>query len=170
MNFLRRSLFCNIAMNNKYVTHCGLVTPYAAVQLVDWHLKGKITLLCFAKQGASESTEFDNTSSFIISTYYVIGKFLMCVQFTEIIIDGKIIECNTRWVYHYTGKLSWWRHQMETFSAFLALCARNSPVTGEFPAQRPVTRSFASFFDLRLNKQLSKQPWGWWFETPPWPL
>ena len=41
---------------------------------------------------------------------------------------------------------------------------------GEFPTQRPVTRSFDVFIDLRLNKQLSKQPWGWWFETPPWSL
>ena len=41
---------------------------------------------------------------------------------------------------------------------------------GEFPAQRPVTRSFDVFFDLRLNKRLSKQPWGWWFESPPWSL
>ena len=61
--------------------------------------------------------------------------------------------------------LPWWRHQMETFSALLSLCAGNSPVTGEFPA-RPVTRSFDVFFDLRLNKLLSKQSWGWWFETP----
>ena len=60
----------------------------------------------------------------------------------------------------------WWRHPMEIFSALLALCAGNSPVTGEFPSQRPVTRSFDVFFDLRLNKQLSKQSWGWWFETP----
>ena len=37
------------------------------------------------------------------------------------------------------------------------LCAGNSPVTGEFPAQRPVTRRFDVFFDLRLNKRLSKQ-------------
>ena len=37
---------------------------------------------------------------------------------------------------------TWWRHQMETFSALLAICAGNSPVTGEFPAQRPVTQSF----------------------------
>ena len=37
---------------------------------------------------------------------------------------------------------------------------------GEFPTQRPVTRSFVVFFDLRLNKRLSKQPRGWWFETP----
>ena len=52
--------------------------------------------------------------------------------------------------------LSWWRHQMETFSALLALCVGNSPATGEFPTQRPVTRSFDDFFDLRLNKQLCK--------------
>ena len=56
---------------------------------------------------------------------------------------------------------------METFSGLLALCAGNSPVVGEFPAQRPVTRSFDIFFDLRLNKRLSKQSWGWWSETPP---
>ena len=36
----------------------------------------------------------------------------------------------------------------------------------EFPAHRPVTRSFGVFIDLRLNKRLSKQSWGWWFETP----
>ena len=50
------------------------------------------------------------------------------------------------------------------------LCAGNSPVPGEFPAQRPVTRSFDVFFDLRLNKRLSKQSWGWWFETPSCPI
>ena len=66
-------------------------------------------------------------------------------------------------VHSYT---TWWRHQMETFSALLAICAGNSPVTGEFPTQRPVTRGFDAFFDLRLNKRLSKQSWGWWFETP----
>ena len=57
----------------------------------------------------------------------------------------------------------WWRHQIETFSTWLAICAGNSPVPGDFPAQRPVTRSVS--FDLRLNKRLSKQSWGWWFET-----
>ena len=41
---------------------------------------------------------------------------------------------------------------------------------GEFPTQRPVTRSFDVFFHRRLNKQLSRQPRGWWFETPPWSL
>ena len=65
---------------------------------------------------------------------------------------------------------SWWRHPMETFSALLAICAGNSPVPGEFPTPRQVTRSFDVFFDLRQNKMLSKQWWGWWFETPSCPL
>ena len=46
---------------------------------------------------------------------------------------------------------------METFSALLAICVGNSPVPGEFPAQRPVTQSFDVFFYLRLNIRLSKQ-------------
>ena len=58
--------------------------------------------------------------------------------------------------------LPWWRHLMETFSALL--------VPGEFPTQWPVTRRFDVFFDLLLNKRLSKQPRGWWFETPSWSL
>ena len=67
-------------------------------------------------------------------------------------------------------KTVWWRHQMEILSALLAICAGNSPVPGEFPAQRPVTRSFDVFFDLYPNKRLCKQAWGWWFETPSCPL
>ena len=47
------------------------------------------------------------------------------------------------------ASFTWWRHQMETFSALLALSAGNSPVAGEFPAQRPVTRNFDVLFDLR---------------------
>ena len=65
---------------------------------------------------------------------------------------------------------SWWRYQMETFSALLDICAGNSPVPGEFPTQRPVTRSFDVYFDLRPNKRVSKQLWGWWFETQSHPL
>ena len=65
---------------------------------------------------------------------------------------------------------TWWRHQMETFSALLAICARNSPETGEFSAQRPVTRSLDVFFDVRLIKRLSKHSRGWWFETLSHPL
>ena len=61
--------------------------------------------------------------------------------------------------------MTWWRHQMETFSALLSICAGNSPVPGEFPTQRPVTRSFDIYFHLRPDTRLSKQSRGWWFET-----
>ena len=51
-------------------------------------------------------------------------------------------------------------------SVLLALCLQNSPVTGEFASQRPVAQSFDVFFDLLLNKRLSKQSRHQWFETP----
>ena len=60
---------------------------------------------------------------------------------------------------------AWWRHQLEAFSALLALCAGHSPITGEFIAQSQWRGTLISFY-LRLNKRLRKQSWGWWFETP----
>ena len=80
-------------------------------------------------------------------------------------LHSYIIWCHFRPVY-----ITWWRHEMENFSALLVICAGNSLVPGEFPAQRPVTRSFDVFFDLRPNKRLSKHWWGWWFGTPSRPL
>ena len=62
--------------------------------------------------------------------------------------------------------ISWWRHRMKTFSALLALREGNPPVIGRFLSQRPVTRSFDIFFDLQLDKRLSKQRRHRWFETP----
>ena len=55
---------------------------------------------------------------------------------------------------------------MESFSALLAFCTGNSLVNGEFPPQRQAKRNFDIFFDLRLNKRVSTQSWGWGFETP----
>ena len=80
----------------------------------------------------------------------------------------KITRCLTSFILR--SYKAWWRHQMETFSALLAISAENSPVPGEVPTQRSVTRSFDVFFDLRLNKRWSKQSWGWWFETLSRPL
>ena len=71
-----------------------------------------------------------------------------------------------RFVHIPPTKFSWWRHPMETFSALLALCVGNSTVTGEFLSQRPVMQDFGVFFNLRVNKRLSKQTKRWWFETP----
>ena len=71
---------------------------------------------------------------------------------------------------HARNDILWWLHQLKTLSALLTICVGNSPVTGEFPTQRPVTRSFDVFFDRRLNKRLGKQSWGWWFEALSRPL
>ena len=80
----------------------------------------------------------------------------------------------------FVGGMNWhyYRNEPEfmmtssngNISALLAICAGNSPVPGEFTTKRPVTLSFDVFFDLRLSKRLSKQWWGWWFETLSCPL
>ena len=99
----------------------------------------------------------------------------LCVVRKTIVTDNSSSLLHEH-VYTFSGVIelnsgeSWWRHQIETFSALLALCAGNSPVTSEFLAQRPVTQSFDVFFDLRLNEPLSKQSLGWWFEMPSHPL
>ena len=130
------------------------------------------------------SNEFDVSSDKIERVVYkVCLKSMMCLQlrrvrlFTIIYCEQLVFEfrlynsfgnrlavltVNSSWIVGH----AWWRHQMGTLSVLLALCTGNSPVTGEFPSQRPVTRSVKVFFDLRLNKRFSKQSWGWWFETP----
>ena len=60
----------------------------------------------------------------------------------------------------------WWLHQMETFLVLLALYAGNWPVAGEFPHKGQWRGALMFYFDLRLNKGLIKQLWGWWLETP----
>ena len=76
---------------------------------------------------------------------------LACVDWSHRIAS---VECE--WGLHShlppIAVFSWWRHQMETFSTFLALCAGNSPVTGEFPSQRASNGGFGVFFDVILNK------------------
>ena len=112
------------------------------------------------------------TSAYYIKAWQTPGDFnIVGFIITPFIIAGYGIQwmsckgksCCLRKLYWTESGFSWWRHQMETSSALLAICAGNSQVTGEFPTQRPVTQSFDVFFDLCLNKQ-SKQRWGWWFE------
>ena len=103
---------------------------------------------------------------------YIFGLNTDVVKTTKISVNFVVLPgsstlytIRTRWLF-----VIWMMtHQMET-SALLAMCAANSPVPGEFPTQRPVTRTFDVFFDLRLNKRLSKQCRGWWFETLSCPL
>ena len=61
--------------------------------------------------------------------------------------------------------ITWWSHQMEPFSALLALCEGNTPVTGGLPSEKPVTRSLDVFFAPRLIKRFSKQSRRRWFDT-----
>ena len=70
------------------------------------------------------------------------------------------------------SKMLWYHDDVENGNLFhvIGLFAGNSPATGEFSAQRPVTPSFDVFYDLRLNKRLSKQSWSWWLERPSRPL
>ena len=120
--------------------------------------------------------------------WFIVVRSVPCSSIIRVIRTIRTVVSHTsmypweNWYNHTTTKapidvyygiyyeITWWRHQMETFSALLAICAGNSPVPGEFPTQRPVTRSFDVFFDLRLNKRLSKQSWDWWFETLSRPL
>ena len=103
------------------------------------------------------------------------------VNVTDASIHTQLFICNLIWEFPECGicisiirntiqttnsvATTWLRHQMEAFSALLTICAGNSPVTGEFPAQRPLTRSFDVFFDMLLNKRLSKQSRRRWLET-----
>ena len=105
---------------------------------------------------------FFSSHDWSINSLLIIRLFVPCYIRTCHVTSGRIYI--TAWYFPL------WGHRMETFSTLLVICAGNSPVTSEFPAQRPVARSFSVFFDLHLNKRLSKQLWGWWFETPSGPL
>ena len=117
----------------------------------------------------------------LICPFWILGcwnLYISYILFIEKLLFDKLVTlgyillpqiriCINDWIRCYLWLkfiVSWWRHEMETFSALLAICAGNSPVTGEFPAQRPVTRTFDVIFDLRVNGRLS-QSWGWWFVT-----
>ena len=113
---------------------------------------------------------------FIFFSFLLCGRpsFLCCLLFLLGICKWLLPPVFLRWslrqfapLYHFWSLFTRRRHQMETFPAFLALCAGNSPSPVNSPHKRPVTRSFDIFLHLRLNNQLSKQSWGWWFETPP---
>ena len=103
------------------------------------------------------------SQSFAVSAVYYIDKSL-CVG--QVMANERPLKNTIDSLLLIIPTCSWWRHQMETVSALLAFCAGNSPVTGEFPAQRPVTRSFDVFFDLRLDQQLTKQWRDRWLEIP----
>ena len=88
-----------------------------------------------------------------------------------------IYSCKTISLPHsviYLGRLNFANFMMTSSNGNI-FCVTGH-LFGEFTghrwilAQRPVTRSFDVFCDLRLNKRLSKQSWCWWFGTQSRPL
>ena len=87
------------------------------------------------------------------------------------------------WMQIFVTREAIWQWFLRVISSLLMMTSSNGNIfrvtgplcgeftgPGEFPAQRPVTRSFDVFFVLHPNTRLSKQPWGWWFETLSWSL
>ena len=104
--------------------------------------------------------------SCITGSNVIIVGILLAFLTNFFAVHGALSFCQWVNMVAWDVRGSWWCHGIEPFSALLALCAGNSPVTGEFPSQRPVTQNFYVFSDLRPNKPLSKQSTHWWFETP----
>ena len=108
-----------------------------------------------------------STLGAVVSTFVLLcllsvdGSNLACVER----IDPRVTECG---IWNWTSSMMTSSNR-SIFRVTGPLCGEFTG-PGEFPTQRPVTRSFDVFFDLRLNKRWSKQPWGWWFETPSWSL
>ena len=135
----------------------------------------------------------DKTFEVIFSRKFSIGKrwygnivlvynsnTLFCSKFIKLLMISNMLSL-IRW-HNYNDRQNTARYH-NTFESLTMMTSSNGNISrvtgplcgeftgpGEFPTQRPVTRSFVVFFDLRLNKPLSKQPWGWWFETPSWSL
>ena len=145
----------------RYFSWCVLISTDICYVFIIWTERTHPTVMIMSErcQNVVKTTFWHNIDAiFFIKLNVRRGRFCFLIKgywWTQV---------------EHTCILSWWRHQINTFSALLAICAGNSSVPGEFPTQRPVTRSFDVFFDLRLNKRLSKQPWAWWFETPSWSL
>ena len=101
----------------------------------------------------------------VLKKHKIIYQHLISVVYNKMALVSFYVEYKDPFIQH---GCSWSNHddviKRKHFPRLLAICAGNSLASGEFPAQRPVTRSFDVFF-LCLNKRLRKQSWGWWFET-----
>ena len=73
-----------------------------------------------------------------------------------------IIRCHV-WIPYVEHRFKWQTYYLQ-IGCVVGDQENNGFIHGEFPSQRPMTRGFDVFFNLRLNKRLSKQSWGWWFE------
>ena len=105
------------------------------------------------------------------SPKYRISKWTLNIVCLASVETGSVWDTNvSRFISHIIWR--WhddvikWRHfpRYWPFVRGIHRSPVNSPHKGQWRG------AFDVFFDLRLNKRLSKQPWGWWFETPTHPL
>ena len=148
---------------------------------VIYHKEFKAEKKTFGARPVFENQWSESSTKFLAPLYILVQQSVLVFACWAVVTRATFPTSTTGSHYSQTittviGQLlatrhaTWWRHHMETFSALLAICVGNLPVTGEFPAQRPMTRSFGVFLDLRLYQRLSKQSLGWWFEMPSHPL
>ena len=95
------------------------------------------------------------------STFYHVGVAIVVFVSLSCYIDIVLNRVALYLSYNIHDDVIKWKH-FPRYWPFV----REFTGLGEFPSQRPVTRSFDVSFDLRLNTRLCKQSWGWWFETP----
>ena len=127
----------------------GLALNMATSHYLNICWPSSLTHICGIRRRRVDTSDTSDTGFLINMTFYT----KLCRQHR---CASHILPMMTSWngnIFHVTG-----------------LCGGNSPVTGEFPAKKPVMRSFDVFFDLRLYKWLSKQWRGWWFKAPSCPL
>ena len=147
LNFPRYSNLSSLSRYNRQI-HIQICSFYLTDNLV----LAKIWLRvrpCCTSYFCRTSLEIAIFQHYLVTTFEYSHQFILFPSWMG-------LDCTPNlWVHHRKQKQedvlqrrrSWWRHQMQIFSALLAICAGNSPVTGEFPAQKPVTRSFDVFFD-----------------------
>ena len=120
---------------------------YSAASLALWKNTTRGVILTAKRKATTTKTKIKHCKAQMVCM--ILGIYRICTTMVP--------EKNSD-----SFQTSRWRHQIERFSALLALCAGNSPVTGD----KGQWRGALMFFYLRPIKRLSKQSWRWWFETP----
>ena len=158
--------FCNFIFSYYTLVNLGELAR-RNVSVTEFRLTVNDTIICYLKN----TDEYYHRSCTDPSPIKPLNKWDFAVA------DGDAIKSDRIWVRSpWPTGLRCSRIDMMTSSNGIIFRDTHGPLCeeftgpGEFPTQRPVTRSFDVFFDRRLNKRLNKQSWGWWFETLSRPL
>ena len=146
------SIYTSIAQYQKNVSPLTKVWSGLLIFYINRPISQIPECICAISHNAPFVTEMCTRVHISVTKWCIVGFCLMHCGICEIGLLKR------HWM---NGNFTWWRHQIKTFSALLALCAGNSPVTGEFPAQRPVTRSFdVSLICVRINAWVNNREAG----------